>query len=231
MLIIKKLLNNPIPSNCYVISNKINNSCIIVDPGTQDCKELLSVLQQEYLIPEFIILTHEHIDHTIGIYELLKHYKAKIICSSDCNNNINSLKYNLNGYSEKYEKNINMPTADILLEDVNYLLQWSEYSIYFYKAEGHSKGSIIFNIGNNLFTGDTLLKGHRTNTSFPGASKEKLIITFKKILSLFDKQITIVHSGHNKDFYLCELEENIKDQIEYLNNKISRKLQIKQYSS
>jgi glyoxylase-like metal-dependent hydrolase (beta-lactamase superfamily II) len=144
MIKIEKVINNPVPSNCYVITNGNTNSCIIVDPGTQDCKELLSLLQQKNLIPEYIILTHEHIDHTIGIEELLKHFKAKIICSLDCNKNINSLKYNLNGYSEKYEEKIDLPTADIILENINYLLQWDEYTIQFYKAEGHSIGSIIF---------------------------------------------------------------------------------------
>ncbi len=222
MIEIEKIVNQPVASNCYIISNKASKSCIIVDPGTEDCEELLSILRNKDLNPEYVVLTHEHIDHIIGSKELLNHYNAKIICSSDCNNNINSYKYNLSGFSEQFEEKTNLPTADILLENINYSLQWGDYLIQFYKAEGHSLGSIYFNIEDDLFIGDTLIKGFKTSTVLPGGSKEKLINTLESILENFDVNTTKIYSGHYEDFYLYEIEDAIKRQIEYNRNKIKK---------
>ncbi len=222
MLKIETIKNEPVSSNCYIISNDCNNTCVIVDPGTKDCKELLNILQTKNFIPEFIILTHEHIDHTIGIEELLKHYAAKIICSMDCNNHINSLKYNLTGFTDKFEEKSNLPTASNVFGEDNFLLEWGDFVFHFYKAQGHSMGSIFFNIGNNLFLGDTFIKGYKTITTLPGGSNEKLKTTLERILSIFDKNIIKVYSGHYDAYYLNEIEAEIKDQIEFLNIKIQK---------
>lgn len=222
MINIKKIINYPVSSNCYVITNKNSNLSVIVDPGTIDCRDLIFLLQEQNLYPEYIILTHEHIDHTIGLIELFKKYKPKLICSENCSKNINSIKYNLTAYTENFEEYAIMPKADILLEDIKYTLQWGDSKFNFYEAEGHSLGSIFFDIDNNLFIGDTLIKGYKTNTQLPGASKEKLIATLEKITSLYDPSKTRVYPGHGEDFYLAELTEYIYSHMFFLKTKIYR---------
>lgn len=39
--------NQPIDSNCFVVYNDLNSSCIIIDPGTEDCNELLLFLEKK----------------------------------------------------------------------------------------------------------------------------------------------------------------------------------------
>lgn len=227
MIKVEKIVNKPVASNCFIITNDISNSCVIVDPGTEDCADLFNALKSKDLIPEYVVLTHEHIDHIIGIKELRSRYKVKLVCSSACNENINSFKYNLSGYSDRFHERTDLPTADILVEDINYTLRWDDYLIQFHKADGHSQGSICFNIGNDLFVGDTLIKGFKTTTVLPGASKEELLNTFEKIFKRFESTSTRIFSGHYEDFYLNEIEEETKKQIEDIKKKIRNKAQVK----
>lgn len=89
MLIVHRIVNQPITSNCYVVYDKADgNECFIVDPGSKNEKELLDYLGQEKLEPKFII-THEHFDHCWGVNQLVDHYHIPIVCSELCADAIN----------------------------------------------------------------------------------------------------------------------------------------------
>lgn len=223
MLKIEKIINSPVSSNCYVISTEKNKSCIVVDPGTENCKELLDYLQQCDLYPNYIVLTHEHVDHIIGCEELQKHYDAKIVCSSNCASAMQSSRFNLTRMTEQWEERMTMPAANIKIEDIDYQLVWGDYVVKFYLAEGHSIGSIYFTIGDKLFIGDTLIKGYKTTTTLPGGSREKLVPTLEYILHNFEPDKTKIYPGHFDSFYLKEVLSEIYEQIEYLKNKIHKK--------
>lgn len=40
-LIVNTIKNYPIDSNCFVLYTNYNSDCIVIDPGTESCKELL----------------------------------------------------------------------------------------------------------------------------------------------------------------------------------------------
>lgn len=223
MLQVKTIINNPVSSNCFIITMDNSNSCIIVDPGTEDCKELISYLKNNNLNPDYIILSHEHVDHIIGCQELKKFYDVKIVCSLNCSKYMQLSKYNLTRMTEQWEERLSMPEADVILEDKDYHLEWEDSIFNFYKTEGHSYGSICFSIGDIFFAGDTLIKGYRTTTILPGASREDLITTFEFILNQFDLNKTFVYSGHYDGFYLKEVEQEVLDQIIFLKKKIKQK--------
>lgn len=64
MISVQRIINIPIPSNCFVLYNKVKGkNCVIVDPGGKSVAELFAFLDKEDLQPQYIILTHEHFDH------------------------------------------------------------------------------------------------------------------------------------------------------------------------
>ena len=67
---IAQIKNQPVDSNCYVVSHEGFQGCIVIDPGTKDGDELFKYLTGKNLRPEFIILTHEHFDHIWGVNKL-----------------------------------------------------------------------------------------------------------------------------------------------------------------
>ena len=103
-----------------------------------------------------------------------------------------SIFYNQKGF-ETYP-------ADILINDNNSDVKWNGNVFKFFITEGHSDACICILIGNDLFTGDTIIKESRTVTKLPGGSKFKLIDSLCYLDSIFlGKQIKI-HSGHGESF-------------------------------
>ena len=46
-IIIERIPNMPKDSNCYVVYDKNFDSCIIIDPGTEDCKSLIDFVKSK----------------------------------------------------------------------------------------------------------------------------------------------------------------------------------------
>ena len=88
-MFVKRFVNNPVPSNCYVVSSRESDGdCVIIDPGSIDNNELLSFLTSKRLTPKYIVLTHEHFDHAWGVNGLVEKYSIPIVCSELCSKNI-----------------------------------------------------------------------------------------------------------------------------------------------
>jgi hydroxyacylglutathione hydrolase len=91
-MVIKKIKNDPISSNCYVIHNKVNQECLIIDPGTENNYTLNKYLNYKKIFPKYVILTHEHFDHIWGVIDLQKKYNFILICNKVCSNAISDPK-------------------------------------------------------------------------------------------------------------------------------------------
>ena len=103
MLIVHQIINSPVTSNCFVLYDKtISNDCVIVDPGSRSDDVLFAFLEQENLIPKYIILTHEHFDHCWGVKELVERYQIPIICSALCAEAIKSEKRNCSVFYDNH---------------------------------------------------------------------------------------------------------------------------------
>lgn len=196
--------NNPVDSNSFVIYQEDSSDCIIVDPGTQDCKDILRILEENRLSPQYIILTHEHFDHIWGTNLLKDIFGCKIICSRDCADRITDRKKNLSVFYDQV--GFETYPADIIINDCKESLLWNGLEIQFFPAKGHTEGSICFLLNDNLFTGDTIIKNHKTVVKFPGGSKEKLQQSIDYIFSVFKGKKIVVYPGHGDSFCLDEIE-------------------------
>ena len=80
-----RIENEPVNSNCFILFDKVVGlRCVVVDPGSENCAVIDMVLEKNKLIPEYIILTHEHFDHIWGCNYLVNKYSTRIICSKQC---------------------------------------------------------------------------------------------------------------------------------------------------
>ncbi|WP_294139838.1 MBL fold metallo-hydrolase [uncultured Sanguibacteroides sp.] len=212
MIQVKRIINSPVTSNCYIVSLPNLDYCIIVDPGTPDPVSIVSFCRENTLKPEYVILTHEHYDHCIGYNELKKYYPSiKLMCSSACAKNIRLPEWNLSKYAENVVPT-SLHQADIHIEDTNNRLNWNNHIIRFFLTKGHSKGSICFSIDDKfLFTGDTILPGYKTITKLKGGSKEELSESLNRLLNYFkgnESEIKI-YPGHGEAVSFREI--NHKD--------------------
>ena len=75
-----------------------------------------------------------------------------------------------------------------------------DFSIRPFHSPGHTEGSVCLQIGNYLFSGDTLLPSGAGRIDLPGGNGEKLSLTLKMLKSL-DSGLQ-VFPGHGKPFFL-----------------------------
>jgi glyoxylase-like metal-dependent hydrolase (beta-lactamase superfamily II) len=203
-LLVKRIPNKPIDSNCFVVYSTYNESCLIIDPGTEDCADLIRFIDMSNLKPDYILLTHEHFDHIWGVNKLRDIYAIKLICLRDCSAMIADKKKNMSLFYDQ----VGFETchADILLEDIDKQMKWNGTNIEFISTKGHTEASICIHIDNYLFTGDTIIRNHKTVVKLPGGDKNKLEKSFSILNQrFFDRQIQI-HSGHGESFWYDEIK-------------------------
>lgn len=218
-----RVINSPVDSTCYVVASEVDNVCVVIDPGTEDCKGLFACLEDNHLNVEYIFLTHEHIDHIIGCKVLKERDPdAKLVCSDLCSENLNDTRYNLSRLAENFTPRNNFPNPDIVYDNW-WTTMWQGENMMFRKLEGHSKGSSIAQIGKNLFVGDTFIYQYKTTTTLPGASKVDMVKAFEHLLNNYSDKDIVVYPGHFASCSLQDMKAEIKPQLEMMKMIVLKK--------
>ena len=212
---IKKIKNDPIDENTFIIHDKEHSGCMIVDPF--DYHQVVAYASKNKLDIDYIILTHEHIDHIGGVNHLRELYKCRLICSRMCSDNIQSPQKNLaryfkvlldlNGeksvpktFTDKYQ-DYACSEADIKF-DKKYNFEWNNLPVSLTATPGHTAASICMEInGEAVFCGDSLMKNFEVTTKPPTGSKsdyETITLPFFKSL----KSNIAIYPGHGEIFEL-----------------------------
>ena len=85
MLKVERFINELMSSNSYLVVDEVSKHCICIDPASEKSLQEVARIEENELILDYILLTHEHTDHTWGVNALLKRYpKVEVICSEIC---------------------------------------------------------------------------------------------------------------------------------------------------
>ena len=194
---IKRILNTPIASNCFVLHLPNFKDCIIIDPGSKDNSALIAYLNKNELTPTIVILTHEHFDHIWGVISLSNYYKFKLICNKICANAIVDSKKNLSIFYDNVGFSILNKVSTV--EMLNHELSWNGKHFKLLQTPGHSEGSICIQLEDVIFCGDLLIQNEKTVTKLPGGSLARLKETVENLKSNLSPE-TLIHSGHGDSF-------------------------------
>ncbi len=204
---IERIINEPVPSNTYILYREGTGSCIIIDPGSKNNTSLFEKLEKKGLKPAFILLTHEHFDHIWGCNSIIEKYGAKLICSQVCKEKIGIPQnyYNKLYYNDQSFYSISAVYKTI--EEIGFELEFDGMNCRFIKTPGHSSSSVSIVADSVLFTGDTLMNGYK-----PLILKrhEGSQIEFKKSVEiLFDSfpPSTMIYPGHGEPFEMKEARD------------------------
>lgn len=200
-------------------TNGCDKNCVIIDPGTEDCSNIFPFLEANDFEVEYCFLTHEHIDHIVGVKTLKEKTGCQVVCSSVCAEYLNDTKYNLSEFEERFEPTNSFPMADIIFD--SYLeLKWHDLEMKMSVMLGHSRGSAMMLIGNNLFIGDNLIKGIRTKANYFGGSKKDLLVSLETLNEHYGHSDLIVHCGHFESCPMAVFKPEIEEQIVFLKRKL-----------
>ena len=167
---------------------------IIVDPGYKHTQyEHFFKVNLKRGKECLILLTHAHFDHIGYADELRKATGVKIAIGELDAPALLNPKFTL---SERFKARVKPFEADILLKDGE---EFSVGSVRFKTilTPGHTVGSVCYQMGGFLFSGDTLFYESVGRDDFEGGSREALNNSLRRLLTLPDN--TVVLPGHNRD--------------------------------
>lgn len=190
---VQSLPQGPIAANTHILTDTATGKIALVDAG--DCTDtLLSLLEGGAVA--YILLTHGHFDHILGVAALKRHFPEAKICihalDAAC---LTDEEESLCSWECAGQQTIVQP--DRLLQDGDKII-FGETELTVLHTPGHTKGGVCFADfqNRNLFTGDTLFCLTAGRTDFPGGSDEDLLASLIRLKNL-DGDF-IVYTGHNR---------------------------------
>lgn len=176
-----KLTVGDMASNCYII--KKNNQVLIVDPGDWPEKIIEKISEDENVLA--VLLTHGHFDHISALDKVVEHFSCQVYASLD--EEVLLKDSRLSFYDKKIKSEITYITDDFKVGDFNIVL---------HKTPGHTKGSVMFQLGKHLFTGDTLFNYSIGRVDFPTGDGLAMQKSLDYIKTLDDD--LLIYPGHGE---------------------------------
>ncbi|SHE38045.1 Glyoxylase, beta-lactamase superfamily II [Marinitoga hydrogenitolerans DSM 16785] len=191
----------PFGVNTYLIISK--KSLIIVDPGKGskeffDSLNLFNINNFDY---KGIIITHTHYDHIVGVKEF---EGFRIMVPEKDKEGIIDESKNL---SYLFGENFNMNIKFATIYEGYYNFGDLKFLASYYP--GHTPGSMIYDFGEFIFTGDFIFCDSIGRTDLPYGDEEAMFESLKNFNEYIKskKDSTIIMPGHME---VCTLKE-LKD--------------------
>lgn len=184
----------PVAANTYIVTDDITGETAVIDCG--ECTPQL-LKRLEDCDVKYIILTHGHFDHVLGVYDLKQAFpQAKIVIhelDADClTSEIASVAIDVApGYQKYVDPDVIVREGDIVeLGSVEFKVM---------HTPGHTKGSVCYVAEQErcIFTGDTLFCLTTGRTDLPGGSDEDMEKSIRRLYDM-DEDYAIF-PGHNRD--------------------------------
>lgn len=194
MVQIKQLILNPFQENTYIIYDQTKEA-VIIDAGchTQSgIDEVKKFVSSENLKVKYLLITHGHIDHIIGLQPLKEIYQVESLAHADELALIKSIPTQALMFGFEMDK---APVIDKTFKDGD-KITFGNSCIEVIHTPGHSKGGVCFLLREPkiLISGDTLFQGSIGRTDLGGNYETLISSITNKILPLGDD--IAVYPGH-----------------------------------
>lgn len=189
---VDSLALGPVSANTYIVTDDATGETAVIDAGACT-NELLDKLKGKNV--RYILLTHGHYDHILGVPALKAHTGAEVLihkadadCFWDTEKSLASFDHSFSQTPMK---------ADRLLSDGGEI-HLGETVLSVLHTPGHTKGGVCYIDYQDrlIFSGDTLFCLTAGRTDFPGGSFEELMASLITLRNLPGDYI--VYPGHNR---------------------------------
>jgi hydroxyacylglutathione hydrolase len=179
----------PLAANCYLLFDEESQEAVLIDPG-DDGDFLSDQIHSLNVQLKYILLTHGHFDHVLGLLPLHLNFPETGIYLSPADKFLydqaeSSAKHWVPGYQPD-------PPPTIIEQP----LSLTPFTLQLIPTPGHTPGSVCYYVPQEkwLFTGDTLFKGSVGSTTHRYSSPLHLSESLAKLRQLPGE--TLVYPGH-----------------------------------
>ncbi len=173
-MFVNRIQVGQIGTNCYLFGDEAAKVCAIVDPG-DEAGRIAQMIKESGMELTYIFITHGHYDHTFGLPGLQELYPDVPVY-------VHKEEVGPQGLAPNYMKLTPCPNLNYYDEGDRFSL--GSLEIVALNTPGHSKGSMILQVGDALFVGDTLFRGSCGRTDFMGGSYEEMVQSLRRLYNL-----------------------------------------------
>lgn len=192
-MIIQMLTVGPIMANCFIVGCEDTNNAVVIDPGDEADRILLS-LSESKLTVKYIINTHGHFDHVGGNKRVKEVTGADLLIHPLDAPMLNQLSDNASKWGMFSEDS---PPPDWEIDEGD-TIEFGQIRMKVIHTPGHTQGGISLFTDGYVFVGDTLFSGSIGRTDFPGGDHETLISSIQDKLFKLGDDVKVM-SGHGPE--------------------------------
>lgn len=189
-MIIKQFIAGPIENNMYLLVDEKTKQAVLID-ATALVPEILVTVKELGADVKYILLTHGHFDHIMGLNDLKEALNAQAVI----NKNDLTLSDKINEFTRMFNMPETTPSVYEKFVDDGDVIQAGDMKIEVISTPGHTEGGVCYLVDDNLFSGDTLFRDSVGRTDLWGGNFEKLSDSIKNKLFKLDDNIK-VFPGH-----------------------------------
>ncbi len=189
-MIIKQFIAGPIENNMYLLVDEKTKQAVLID-ATALVPEILDTVKELGADVKYILLTHGHFDHIMGLNDLKEALNAQAVI----NKNDLTLSDKINEFTRMFNMPETTPSVYEKFVDDGDVIQAGDMKIEVISTPGHTEGGVCYLVDDNLFSGDTLFRDSVGRTDLWGGNFEKLSDSIKNKLFKLDDNIK-VFPGH-----------------------------------
>ena len=193
-MLIKTYVAGPVQANNYLVVDEVSKEAILIDCSDY-VEEIIDYVKKNNLKVKYILLTHGHFDHVLGINRMNEVLGAKVYVHEGDKEQVVNTRAVMTMFGLPTE-GVENPKITATLSDAGELTLGNQV-IKVIETPGHTPGGVCYLIGDCLFSGDTLFHGTIGRTDLPGGSFQQIKHSVKDILFALDENIK-VYPGHGE---------------------------------
>ena len=189
-------MEHEIFSNCFLVADEETGEAAIVDPGWYEVSIPAVLAENPELKLKYILLTHGHFDHILGVHGLKEASGAKVVIhKSDAEHLLDPEKSLCEGNFPEPQTPVK---ADVLVSEGD-IIRLGNEEIKVMSTPGHTRGSVCYILEKDrvIFSGDTLFCMTAGRTDFFDGSESDLKKSLRRLTEIEGDYRVL--PGHNRE--------------------------------